>query len=60
MKTLTNYIEEHLSDVQSKWHPKKGLFTGDDPKEIVDYLLKNSKDDNERMELINKSFMYTE
>ena len=49
MKTLSNYIEEQLSDVKSKWHPKDGLFTEKDPKKIVDYLLKNSKDRGQAM-----------
>lgn len=50
MRGLRQYIEEQLSDVKTKWHPKKGLFTGDDPKEIVDYLLKNSKDETQAMQ----------
>lgn len=49
MKTLSNYIEEQLSDVKSKWHPKDGLFTEKDPKKIVDYLLNNSKDRGQAM-----------
>ena len=49
MKTLSNYIEEQLSDVKSEWHPKDGLFTEKDPKKIVDYLLKNSKDRGQAM-----------
>ena len=49
MKTLSNYIEEQLSDVKTKWHPKDGLFTEKDPKKIVDYLLKNSKDRGQAM-----------
>lgn len=49
MKTLSNYIEEQLSDVKSKWHPKDGLFTENDPKKIVDYLLNNSKDRGQAM-----------
>ena len=44
LHSLNEYISEQLSDVKTSWHPKKGLFTGDNPKEIVDYLMKNSKD----------------
>ena len=49
MKRLKQYIEEQLSDVKTSWHPKKGLFMGDDPQEIADYLLKNSKDERQAM-----------
>ena len=49
MKSLNEYIEEQLSDVKTKWHPKDGLFTENDPKKIVDYLLKNSKDRGQAM-----------
>lgn len=49
MKSLNEYIEEQLSDVKTKWHPKDGLFTEKDPKKIVDYLLKNSKDRGQAM-----------
>ena len=42
-------IKEDLSDVKTKWHPKEGLFSGDNPKEIADYLLKNSKDSTQAM-----------
>lgn len=49
MKSLNQYIEEQLSDVKTKWHPKDGLFTEKDPKKIVDYLLKNSKDRGQAM-----------
>ncbi len=47
---MNEYIEEQLSDVKTNWHPKKGLFTSDDPKEIVDYLMKNSKDQAQAMQ----------
>ena len=51
MRRVTEYIKEEcqLSDVKTKWHPKEGLFTGDDPKEICDYLLKHSKDKTQAM-----------
>lgn len=49
MKSLNKYIEEQLSDVKTKWHPKDDLFTEKDPKKIVDYLLKNSKDRGQAM-----------
>ena len=49
MKGLKQYIEEQLSDVKTSWHPKKGLFMGNDPQEIADYLLKNSKDEQQAM-----------
>lgn len=66
MKTLRDYIsqvknihslneyilekQEQLSDVKTKWHPKEGLFTGDNPQEIANYLLKNSKDEAQAMQ----------
>ena len=50
MKPLSTYIQEQLSDVKTSWHPKKGLFTSDDPQEIVDYLMKNSKDQAQAMQ----------
>lgn len=50
MKPLNIYIQEQLSDARTNWHPKKGLFTGDDPKEIVDYLMKNSKNQAQAMQ----------
>lgn len=54
MKILTQYINEHkkdnsLSDVKTHWKPKEGLFTGDNPQEIADYLLKYSKDKGQAM-----------
>ena len=48
--SLNEYIYEQLSDVKTSWHPKKGLFTCDNPKEIVDYLMKNSKDQAQAMQ----------
>ena len=50
LHSLNEYISEQLSDVNTSWHPKKGLFTDDDPKEIVDYLMKNSKDQAQAMQ----------
>ena len=50
LHSLNEYIYEQLSDVKTIWHPKKGLFTGDNPKEIVDYLMKNSKDQAQAMQ----------
>lgn len=50
MNNANEYIKEQLSDVKTSWHPKKGLFTGNDPKEIVDYLMKNSKDQAQAMQ----------
>ena len=50
LHSLNEYISEQLSDAKTSWHPKKGLFTGDNPKEIVDYLLKNSKDQAQAMQ----------
>jgi len=50
MKSLKQYVSEQLSDVKTSWHPKKGLFASDDPKEIVDYLMKNSKDQAQAMQ----------
>lgn len=56
MKRIIDYIlekdeekENQLSDVKTKWHPKKGLFTGDDPQEIYDYLMDNSEDKGQAM-----------
>ena len=50
LHSLNEYIYEQLSDVKTSWHPKKGLFTDDDPKKIVDYLMKNSKDQAQAMQ----------
>jgi len=36
--------EEQLSDVDTKWEPKEGLFKSKSPKYIADYLSKHSKD----------------
>ena len=50
LHSLNEYISEQLSDVKTHWHPKKDLFTSDDPQEIVDYLMKNSKDQAQAMQ----------
>ena len=50
LHSLNEYISEQLSDVKTSWHSKKGLFTCDNPKEIVDYLMKNSKDQAQAMQ----------
>lgn len=49
MIDLKEYVEENLSDVDAKWHPKEGLFMEKDPQKIADYLLKNSKDKGQAM-----------
>lgn len=36
--------EEDLSDVETKWHPREGLFLEKDPKRIASYLVRHSKD----------------
>jgi hypothetical protein len=44
-------IDEGWADkVHTKWHPKEGLFTGDNPQEIADYLLKHSDDKGQAMQ----------
>ena len=54
MKSLQHYIaENNLSDVESSWHPRKGLFTEKNPKAIANYLLKNSKDEAQAMQRLN-------
>lgn len=50
MKTLYDILEEWADKVKPKWHPKEGLFTGDNPQEIADYLLKHSKDKGQAMQ----------
>ena len=50
LHSLNEYISEQLSDVKTHWHPKKDLFTSNDPQEIVDYLMKNSKDQAQAMQ----------
>ena len=37
-------LREWLENVETNWSPEEGLFNKDDPKYIVDYLLKHSKD----------------
>lgn len=51
MKTLRDYITEGWVDkVKPGWHPKEGLFTGDNPQEIANYLLKHSDDRAQAMQ----------
>lgn len=50
MKTLYDILEGWVQGVKTKWHPKEGLFTGDDPQYIADYLLKHSKDRGQAMQ----------
>ena len=40
---------ERLSDVETGWKPKEGLFTERDPKKIANYLLRHSKDRGQAM-----------
>ena len=40
---------EDLSDVDTNWKPKEGLFLSKSPKGIANYLLKHSKDKNQAM-----------
>lgn len=50
MKTLIEYINENWSeDVKTKWSPKKGIFTEDDPQKIYNYLMKNSNNKGQAM-----------
>ena len=42
-------INEWTEKIDTKWHPKEGLFTDSDPNKIADYLLKNSKDKGQAM-----------
>ena len=44
-----NESKEWVDNVNTKWHPKEGLFTGSNPNEIANYLLKNSKDKGQAM-----------
>lgn len=50
MKALYDILEEWADKVKPKWHPKEGLFTGDNPQEIADYLLKHSEDREQAMQ----------
>jgi predicted nucleotidyltransferase len=43
------YESEDLSDVDTDWTPKEGLFLEKDPKKIVSYLLRHSKDRGQAM-----------
>lgn len=52
MKDIRYFLEEkekQLSDVKTHWSPRKGLFLEKDPKVIADYLMKNSKDEQQAM-----------
>jgi ferritin len=51
MTGLSEYLlEKQLSKIHSKWHPKEGLFTSDNPQEIASYLLSHSKDRAQAMQ----------
>lgn len=41
--------DENLSDVETEWKPKEGLFLSKSPKGIANYLLKHSKDKGQAM-----------
>ena len=41
--------EEDLSDVETDWKPKEGLFLSKSPRSIANYLLKHSKDKGQAM-----------
>lgn len=43
------YESENLSDVETEWTPKEGIFLEKDPKKIAAYLLRNSKDRGQAM-----------
>lgn len=53
MKPLYNILEQWADKVKPKWHPKEGLFTGDDPEYIANYLLKHSEDRGQAMQRLN-------
>jgi len=40
---------ENLSDVETEWKPKEGLFLSKSPRGIANYLLKHSKDKSQAM-----------
>lgn len=40
---------DNLSDIETKWSPRKGLFKEDDPEKIVRSLVRSSKDYNQAM-----------
>jgi len=40
---------ENISDVETEWKPKEGLFLSKSPKGIANYLLKHSKDKGQAM-----------
>ena len=41
--------DENLSDVETDWKPKEGLFLSKSPRGIANYLLKHSKDKGQAM-----------
>ena len=41
--------EDNLSDVETEWKPKEGLFLSKSPRGIANYLLKHSKDKSQAM-----------
>lgn len=57
MRSLKDIVVEASSnwidDVDTKWKPKEGLFTGDDPDYIAGYLMKHSKDKAQAMSRLN-------
>lgn len=57
MRSLKDIVIESSSnwidDVDTDWKPKEGLFTGDDPKYIANYLMKHSKDKSQAMSRLN-------
>lgn len=57
MRSLKDIVIELLSNwinnVDTDWKPKEGLFTGDDPKYIANYLMKHSKDKSQAMSRLN-------
>ena len=50
MKSLYNILEQWADKVKPKWHPKEGLFTGDNPQEIANYLLNHSESKSQAMQ----------
>lgn len=50
MKTLYSILEQWADKVKPKWHPKEGLFTGDNPQEIANYLLNHSESKSQAMQ----------
>ena len=48
-KDIYESKEEDLSDVETDWSPREGLFLEKDPKKIASYLLRHSKDKGQAM-----------